>query len=120
MTNDQTTFAPFTLFEYDHDPGRHCLMLLDGHMEKVEDVFVAEGAEGNGHSWRAVAESWARTRAPETVEVLSFDGSEAGTFAADSRNLSAPRRLADHVSRAYHDRALLSTLVREVDPALLD
>ncbi|MBB4934635.1 hypothetical protein F4561_005455 [Lipingzhangella halophila] len=116
MIDDSDTFAPFGLYEDDDDPGRFCLMMPDLDMEKVEDIFRAEGVIGNGHGWGAVAESAARRRLPEIAGALESDP-ESGTFVVDSLDLGALRRLAELPQRAYHDRELLTTLVREADPA---
>lgn len=109
---DRTTFAPFLLLEY--PTGGYGLVLFDGAMEQVEDVFVAAGAEANGHGWEALAESVVRHRFPDSADDLHVT-SEAGTFAVDSESLDALRKLGGVLHSAFHDRALLSTLVRDLD-----
>jgi len=115
---EQASLAPFTLFEYEHQPGTFCLMLSDGDMEKVEAVFEAHGAEGNGHGWGGLAESLARSQMPEIATGLRFD-SEAGMFAAMSGDRSALERLGATLHAAFHDPVLLRRLIREADPVLL-
>jgi hypothetical protein len=115
---EQASLAPFTLFEYAHRPGTFCLMLSDGEMEKVEAVFEAYGAEGNGHGWGGLAESLAQSQMPGIASQLTFD-SEAGMFAVVSRDRGTLERLGAKLHAAFHDHALLGQLIREADPVLL-
>ena len=109
---DRTTFAPLLLLQY--PTGGYGLVLFDDAMEQVEDVFAAAGAETNGHGWEALAESVVRRRFPDSADDLHFT-SEAGTFAVDSENPDALRKLAGVLHSAFHDRAVLSALVRDAD-----
>ncbi|MER6594955.1 immunity 51 family protein [Micromonospora purpureochromogenes] len=115
MLDDPATFAPFVLLEYPHAPDTYCLMLTDEYMEEVEETFEEAGAEGNGHGWEALAESVVQTREPDLVSDLSFT-SESGTFAVNSANLDALRRLASILRPAYHDEALLTAMIRDAGP----
>ncbi|MEW2477801.1 immunity 51 family protein [Micromonospora gifhornensis] len=115
MLDDPATFAPFVLLEYPHAPGTYCLILTDEQMEEVAERFEEAEAEGNGHDWEALAEAVVQTREPGLADDLSFT-SESGTFAVNSTNLDALRRLASILHSAYHDEALLSALLRGPDP----
>lgn len=115
---DRLTFAPLILLEYEHSPGQFCLTLFDGEMEKVEEVFHAWNAEGNGHGWEGLAASIVKSQMPEFTNQLDFT-SEAGTFAVNSRDLGLLRRLGAILHQAFRDRTLLSDLIRDADPVFL-
>ncbi|MET8628571.1 immunity 51 family protein [Kitasatospora sp. NPDC004669] len=117
--NDETSYAPLTLSEYDHEPESYYLMLTDDAMVAVEDEFTACGREGNGYGWEGVARSAVRSHAPEVADRLTY-GSEAGMFVARSHDLDALRRLATLLSQAFHDRTQLAELIRSVHPDDLD
>src|SRR5262245_28128915 len=118
LFDDRATFAPFVVLEYESSPGYYGLILFDGEMEEVEDVFEDQGAEGNGHGWEGLAESLVKSRMPEATDRLDFN-SEAGTFAVNSRDLDALRRLAAILHQAFHDRVQLGQMIREADTDLL-
>ena len=105
--------APFLLYERQDQPGTFELVLHDDDMEDVEDVFLAAGAEGNGHGWESLAEALVRRRMPEIGERLRF-GSEAGTFVVVSDGPRPLRRLGAVLRDAFHDREALARLLREL------
>lgn len=115
---DQNTLAPFVFTEQEATPGTFELVLYDGDMEEIEDVFHALNAEGHGHGWEGLAQSVVQTQMPEISNHLNFS-SEAGTFVAISNELSSLQRLGAVLHAAFHDRTLLSELIREADPDLL-
>src|SRR5262245_27030153 len=118
LFEDRSRFAPLVLFEYEHNPGRFCLMMTDGDMEQVEDVFEDLNAEGNGHGWEGLAESVGEAQMSEIADRLTF-GSEAGTFVVESHDLSALQRLGALLHDAFHDRPLLADLISKANPTYL-
>lgn len=115
---DESPLAPFILDEADATQPWHCLMLFDGDMEKVEDVFEEHNAEGNGHGWEGLAESLVRSHMPELVDRLDF-GSESGTFVVTSIDLTALKRLGGVLRDAFHDSNLLARYIEDADPRFL-
>lgn len=111
----ENTLAPFRLYESPVTPGRFELVLYDGDMEKVEDIFHALGAEGHGHGWNWLAWSTAKSEMPDLFDKLMFE-SEAGTFVVLSDDLDALQRLAGMLHAAFHDRALLADRIRASQP----
>src|SRR5690242_14902914 len=109
---DRLSFAPFVLFEYEHEFGRYCLMLGEEEMEQVEAVFEAHELEASGYGWNDLVECVVRVRMPGFADALEFD-SESATFAVNSDDLDAIRQLADLLRRAYHVPALLEQLIVE-------
>lgn len=112
MSRDAETYAPFVLFEYDHKPGTHCLMLSDSAMVDVADVFEDNGREGNGYGWADVAVQVVRTQAAELEGRFRMDP-EAGTFVAFGENRDALEKLGALLHTAFHDRKRLSKLVAD-------
>jgi hypothetical protein len=112
------TLAPFVLFEQQDRPEAFELVLYDGEMEEVEAVFHEQNAEGHGHGWEGLAQSVVKSQMPEISDHLSFS-SEAGTFVVISNELHALQRLGAVLHSAFHNRALLTELIREADPDLL-
>jgi|GEM_PF-3888205 len=110
--------APFVILEHERASGSFDLVLYDGDMEEVEEIFHAWNAEGHGHGWEGLAQSVVRSRMPEIIGRLNF-GSEAGTFVANSSDLGALLRLAAVLHEAFHDHTLLGELIRDADPDLL-
>jgi hypothetical protein len=84
---DQSPLAPFILDEAEAAQTSHCLMLFDGDMEEVEDVFEEPIAEGNGLGWEGLAQSLVHSFMPELADRLDF-GSESGTFVVTSTDLT--------------------------------
>ncbi|MFJ8511117.1 immunity 51 family protein [Streptomyces avermitilis] len=115
---DQSPLAPFILDEAEAAQTSHCLMLFDGDMEEVEDVFEEHNAEGNGHGWEGLAQSLVHSFMPELADRLDF-GSESGTFVVTSTDLTALKRLGDVLRDAFHDRDLLARQIRVADPLFL-
>ncbi|MGW8889701.1 Imm51 family immunity protein [Streptomyces sp. NPDC055749] len=115
---EQSPLAPFILDEADATQTSHCLMLFDGDMEQVEDVFEEHNAEANGHGWEGLAQSLVHSLMPELAARLYF-GSESGTFVVTSTDLTALQRLGDVLRDAFHDRDLLARHIRVADPLLL-
>lgn len=110
MVSDDETYAPFKLFEYDHEPGSYCLMLSDRDFGAVEEVFNEHDREAGGYGWADVALQLMRTEAPELEALIDMDP-EAGMFAARGTDLAALRKLGAALSGAYHDRPRLGALV---------
>jgi len=110
MLEDRESYRPLVLFEYDHEPGSYCLMLSDGDMLEVMDVFEAGGRYGNGYAWSDVALQAMRAGAPDLERRVSMDP-EAGTFVASGRDLEALRALGALLHAAFHDRERLRALV---------
>lgn len=90
------------------------LVLFDGDMEDVEDVFDDLDAESNGHGWESLAWWLTHTEMPDLGDAIWF-GSEGGTFVAGSSDAAALRRLAERLHAAFHDRSLLSRLITEAE-----
>ena len=110
--DDETSYAPFRLFEYDHAPGKYCLLLPDSRMDPTFEVFETNGREGGGYGWADVALQVMRTRAPELEARLGLDP-EAGMFVAYGTDLAALRELGELLRAAFHDHAALAALVRD-------
>ncbi|MBO6937339.1 MAG: immunity 51 family protein [Deltaproteobacteria bacterium] len=110
MLNDPETYAPFVLFEYDHDPGKYCLMLSDGKMGPTFATFEANGREGGGYGWADVALGTIRSQAPELESRLGMDP-EAGMFVAYGTDLEALQRLGALLHGLFHDLEALGTAV---------
>jgi len=91
MTESRDRYAPFVLFEHDHDPGKYCLMLTDGNMLSHAEAFQRNDREPNGYAWADVALGVIRAHAPSLEGRLEMDP-EAGTFVAYGR---------DHTSVAF-------------------
>ncbi|KUL29465.1 Imm51 family immunity protein [Actinoplanes awajinensis] len=109
MTDDLSPFHAFT-----REDGQQELVLFDGDMEDVEDVFDELDAESNGHGWESFAQWLIRAEMPGFTDTIWFS-SEGGTFVAGSSDPAALRRLAERLHAAFHDRALLSRLLTEAD-----
>lgn len=112
LVDDRTTYAPLILFEYDHEPGKYCLMLSDSNMGPTFAVFEANGREGGGYGWADVALQLVRSRAPTLESRVGFDP-EAGMFVAYGTDLDALRRLGALMHAAFHDHEALAALVRD-------
>ena len=112
MFRDDTSYAPLDLYEYEHAPGKYCLMLSDNQMVDLMSVFDEHGRYGNGYGWADVALQAMRVYAPEIEEKVELDP-EAGTFAASSTDLAALKKLATLLHQAFHDHAKLGELVEE-------
>lgn len=110
MYDERARYAPFVLFEYDHDPGSYCLMLSDTHMIEREETFQAKGREPNGYGWADVALAVIRAEAPEIEEKFGMDP-EAGTYVAYGKDLEALQHLARLLHAAFHDPTRLGALV---------
>jgi hypothetical protein len=119
LNDDRTTYAPLTLFEYDHAPGTYCLMMADAHWDDSLDVFEECDAYGNGYGWEGVARQAVRAHVPDVADRVDFD-SEAGTFVAHSADLDALRRLGEVLQKAVRDHRLLAELIRGAEPEWLD
>ncbi|MFJ4366698.1 Imm51 family immunity protein [Streptomyces chartreusis] len=115
---EQSRLAPFILDEADAIQTSHCLMLFDGDMEQVEDVFEEHNVEGNGHGWEGLAQSLVHSLMPELADRLDF-GSESGTFVVTSTDLTALQQLGDVLRDAFHDRDLLARHIQVADPLFL-
>ncbi|MFE7246041.1 immunity 51 family protein [Streptomyces sp. NPDC057580] len=115
---EQLPLAPFILDEANATQTSHCLMLFDGDMEQVEDVFEEHNAEGNGHGWEGLAQSLVHSHMPELADRLDF-GSEAGTFVVTSTDITALKQLGDVLHDAFHDRDVLAHHVQGADPLFL-
>jgi hypothetical protein len=105
---EDLSLAPFRIDT--REDGAQELLLPDGDMQQVEDVFDALGAESNGHGWESLAWWLTHTDMPDLADPIWFD-SEAGTFVAGSSDPAALRRLANRLHAAYHDRSLLTQLI---------
>ncbi|WP_051800124.1 Imm51 family immunity protein [Catenuloplanes japonicus] len=112
MTDD-LSLSPFLL--YARDDGQQELVLFDGDMEDVEDVFDGLDAESNGHGWQSLAQWLVHAEMPGLADEIWFS-SESGTFVAGSSDPAALRRLGGRLHAAFHDRALLSRLITEAEP----
>ena len=112
MLDERTRYAPLILFEYDHDPGKYCLMLSDDHMIEHEELFGSHGREPNGSGWADVALQVIRTRAPALEGRLGMDP-EAGTFVAYGSDLEALEQLGALLHEAFHDPGVLGPLVKD-------
>lgn len=114
MIDDQTTFAPFVIFEYDHEPGLYCLLLTDDRMLAIAAVFEEHGANGNGYGWAQVVRRSVHEHAPEIADQIGLDP-EAGLLAVRSRDLGALRRLGALLRDAYHDQSRLAALIEPTE-----
>lgn len=112
MLDERTKYAPLILFEYDHEPGKYCLMLSDDHMIEHDELFEANGREPSGYGWADVALQVIRTRAPALEARLGMDP-EAGTFVAYGSDLEALQQLGALLHEAFHDPAILGPLVKD-------
>lgn len=112
MLDERTKYAPLILFEYDHEPGKYCLMLSDDPMIEHEELFEANGREPSGYGWADVALQVIRTRAPALEARLGMDP-EAGTFVAYGSDLEALQQLGALLHEAFHDPAILGPLVKD-------
>ena len=113
MDTDRTTYAPCIFFEYDDSPGTFCLMLTDGEMIKVADLFEAAGYEPNGYMWNGLAHHLVDTRGIDATDV-GFDP-EAGMFVAYGKNEASLRALGEALRDLFHDRDALAAMLAEVD-----
>ncbi|WP_019629227.1 immunity 51 family protein [Actinomadura atramentaria] len=116
--NDKETYAPLSLFEYDHRPGSYCLMLTDAQMGGASGVFAEHGLEESGYGWAGVARA-VLARDPGLENRLGLDP-EAGMFVAYGDDLDALRTLAASLHEAIHDHAKLSELIKAGDPEWFD
>lgn len=107
MLNDDVTYAPLKLFEYDHKPGSYALMLTDSDMVKVDQAFAAGGRDGHGYGWADVALGAIRAQNPGLEQRLGMDP-EAGMFVAYSEDLEALRALGVILKALFHDQAALA------------
>ena len=119
MVDDNETYAPFVLFEYEHKPGNFCLMLSDRHMVHVTDVFEAQGVYGNGYDWEAVARQVVRSRGGALEGRFKYDP-EAGTFVAYGTDVEALRELGAALKLAFDDRSVLAELIRDAESDWFD
>lgn len=110
MTDKHADLEPLRLIE--SKPGYFSLLLYDGTMTEVMDVFEEQGRYGNGYGWETVA------RAALLLDALDgigdrFDGfdSEAGMFCAIGDDEEALRELGLVLAAAFHDRAKLADLI---------
>ncbi len=110
MSDAANPIAPFVLFEYDHKPGHHCLMLSDGNMGPADEAFEAAGRDNGGYGWADLALHVMRTQAPELEKRLDLDP-EAGTFVAYGEDLPALEELGKRLHAAFHDTETLPTLI---------
>ncbi|MFI1996659.1 Imm51 family immunity protein [Actinoplanes sp. NPDC020271] len=108
--DDDLSLSPFHV--YAREDGQQELVLFDGDMEDVEDVFDDLDAESNGHGWESLAQWLIQAEMPGLADVIWFS-SESGTFVAGGSEPAALRRLAERLHAAFHDRALLSQLITE-------
>ncbi|WP_406485776.1 Imm51 family immunity protein [Streptomyces phaeochromogenes] len=115
---DQPALAPFVLDEGGPEHFTPCLMLFDGDMEEVEDVFDELNAEGNGHGWEGLAQSLVHSAMPELADRLAF-GSESGTFVVTSSDIHALRQLGTSLHTLFHDHSLLAQQILAADPTYL-
>ncbi|MDY7086977.1 MAG: Imm51 family immunity protein [Actinomycetota bacterium] len=111
MTGD-LSLAPFHFLV--QEDGTHELLLFDGDMAQVEDVFDANNAEANGYGWESLASWLTHVKMPDLAEAISFS-SEGGTFVAASSDPAALRRLAERLHGAFHDHSLLAQLIVEAE-----
>jgi hypothetical protein len=110
--SDKTSYAPLSLFEYEDPPaGRYCLLFSDQYMVDVMDLFEAAGYEGGGYSWDRIAKDLMKTKAPDLAKSLKTDP-EAGMFVAYGTDLAALQQLGALLHQAFHDRALLASLIK--------
>ena len=107
---DDLSLSPFHTDA--REDGQQELVLYDGDMEDVEDVFDDLGAESNGHGWESLAQWLIHAEMPGLADTIWFS-SEGGTFVAGSSDPAALRRLAERLHAAFHDRALLSRLITD-------
>lgn len=112
MPDDDLSLSPFHLCI--REDGGQELVLFDGDMEKVEDVFDDLDAESNGHGWESLARWLIHAQVPSLADQICFS-SESGTFVAGSSDHAALHRLGERLHAAYHDRALLSRLITEAE-----
>ena len=106
------SLAPFRIFQ-SADPDRFELMLCDGDMELVEDVFHGLNEEANGHGWQLLAKSVIAEQLPRLATLIAFD-SEGGMFVALSPDASALRELASELRSAFHDHSYLERLISQM------
>ncbi|XVU29660.1 Imm51 family immunity protein [Actinoplanes sp. CA-054009] len=109
---DDPSLSPFLI--HSREDGQQELLLSDGDMVDVEDVFVDLDAEGNGYGWEGLGSWLIETEMPGLADVIWFS-SEGGTFVAGSSDPVALRRLAERLHAAFHDRTLLSRLITEAE-----
>lgn len=109
---DDLSLSPFRLSV--REDGQQELVLFDGDMEEVEDVFDDLDAESNGHGWESFARWLSDTEMPDLADTIWF-GSESGTFVAGGADPAALRRLAERLHAAFHDRSLLTRLLTDAD-----
>lgn len=95
------------------DSDRSTLILYDGDMELVEDVFHGRNEEANGHGWQLLAESVVAKQLPHLASLIAFD-SEGGMFVALSPDASALRELASELRNAFHDHSHLDRLISQM------
>ncbi|HEX5542439.1 MAG TPA: immunity 51 family protein [Micromonospora sp.] len=119
MIHDETTYAPLTLYEDDHEPGNYGLTMTDDAWDDAHDVFEECDADGNGYGWEGVARQAIRAHCPDATDRIEFD-SEASMFAAYSADLDALRRLGAVLQQAVRDHRLLAELIRGAEPEWLD
>lgn len=111
LYEERTQWAPFILFEYDHQPGTYCLMLSDAQMGPVEAVFANNGRDIGGYGFSDLALGVMRADKPELEARLGMDP-EAGTFCAYGKDLEALQDLATRLHGLFHDHARLGPAVK--------
>lgn len=111
MFEDSTSYAPFKLFEYDHNPGNFCLMISDHGLGAFESAFAEGGREPNGYGCTDVALQLLRTHAPELEEQVGFDP-EAGMFVAYGSDLASLQKLGAILIANFRDTPKLIAAVK--------
>jgi hypothetical protein len=109
---DDLFLSPFHICA--REDGQQELVLYDGDMEDVEDVFDDLDAESNGHGWESLAQWLIQAEMPGLADAIWFS-SEGGTFVAGSSDPVALRRLAERLHAVFHDRVLLAQLITEAE-----
>lgn len=110
MYRDETSWAPFLLYEYE-DGGRFGLLLFDSRMGPTEAAFTAAGRDIGGYAWTDVALHVVRSEAPALNGRFGLDP-EAGMFCAYGDDLEALQALAGLLHRLFHDPAALEAAAR--------
>lgn len=112
MSVDKVSFAPFILADYGDSAS---LLLNDEQMIKKEKIFgvAAEGAQGNGYDWAAVARVVVAEQLSEISAGLQYDP-EAGLFCVRGE-LTALKKLAVEMQKVFQSDVLIQELIGRAD-----
>lgn len=110
MYRDDTTWAPFLLFQYESGDG-YSLILSDGKMGPCEAPLAAAGRDPGGYTWADIAVHLMRSQAPGLPGRLGLDP-EAGMFCAYGKDLEALQRLAGLLHGVFHDPKALEAVAK--------